>query len=343
MTPKLLAVLITDVSGYTAFTASAPREELSAAIRQQQELAPPIVKARRGRIVKWIGDAVLAVFESATDAVLCGHEIQRAFEASGRRGGSAPPTTVKAVVTLGDVGVDNDGDVYGEAVNLAARLEKVATAGEVFFTEAVRMAVSRADVPHERVGAYDFKGIADEVAVYRSAFGRSPSVSERGMLVFTDVAGVLKLADAHGWDLVHPVIDGAVNEIANAAREHGGTLRAVWGDGCFLTFATARGAIDAILAWERALAGAPLALAISIGMHVGEVRIMRHTTMGADVHITELLCGVAKHGEVLVTDEARAAIAEAEPGYAFGARTIDDAASKWHQRYGERAVWRLAR
>lgn len=342
MVPRLLAVLMTDVSGYTAYTADAPRAELAGAIRQQQSLVPPIVERHRGRIVKWIGDAVLAVFESATDAVLCGAAIQRAFETHGSRGGVTPPTTIKAVVTLGDVNVDADGDVYGEAVNLAARIEKVAASGEVYFTDAVRMAVSRADVPHERVGAYDFKGISSDVAVYRTAFGRTPSTAERCVLVFTDVSRVLDLAARHGWDVVHPLLDDTVSETASVAREHGGTLRAVWGDSCFLTFTTPGGALAAISTWRAAIARRAaqtgIELAVKIGAHAGEVRLMRHTTMGADVHITETLCGVALPGEVLITDQLRRVL---EPAPAVSARTIEDTSSKWHQRYHQHDVWRL--
>lgn len=76
---KLMAILLTDLSGFTSFTAQSDRSNILHAVHQQKAIIEPIIASFKGRIIKWIGDAALAAFDSATDAVLCGHKsVERA-------------------------------------------------------------------------------------------------------------------------------------------------------------------------------------------------------------------------------------------------------------------------
>lgn len=118
MRTKLLAVMLTDLAGYTAFSSTATRSDVAAAIRQQKRIITPMIVAYRGRIIKWIGDAALCVFDSVTDAVLCGRDIQTSVVRRSARGVGNTRPEIKVVVHAGDVSVDKDGDIYGDAVNV---------------------------------------------------------------------------------------------------------------------------------------------------------------------------------------------------------------------------------
>ncbi|MBT8115807.1 MAG: hypothetical protein KJP04_10510, partial [Arenicella sp.] len=72
MKTKLTVILIADITGYTDYLASANRSDVDALINQQKRLLAPLIEARDGWIVKWMGDAVLATFSSASDAIYCG-------------------------------------------------------------------------------------------------------------------------------------------------------------------------------------------------------------------------------------------------------------------------------
>ena len=85
METRLLAILLTDASGYTEFSSQADHQAIENAVRQQQRIIPPLVEKHQGRLVKWIGDAALVVFSSATEALLCGREIQQSFVEHGER------------------------------------------------------------------------------------------------------------------------------------------------------------------------------------------------------------------------------------------------------------------
>ncbi len=107
------------------------------------ELVLPVVRAFGGRRVKTIGDAYLLLFESPTSALLCGTALQDRMWDHGRRVPPEQRIEVKVVVSLGEVRLVGGGavpdDVFGEAVNLAARIEADAAAGEVWLSEAVRL------------------------------------------------------------------------------------------------------------------------------------------------------------------------------------------------------------
>jgi len=171
MRTENLAVMLTDMKGFTAATSRQSREENARMLALLDELVLPVVRAFRGRRVKTIGDAYLVLFESPSSAVLCGAALQDRLWDHGRRVPPEQRIEVKVVVSLGEVRLVGHGavpeDVYGEAVNLAARVEAEAAAGEVWLTEAVRLVADPGQVELEEVGSRRLKGIDEEVRLYR--------------------------------------------------------------------------------------------------------------------------------------------------------------------------------
>lgn len=317
METRLLAIMLTDISGYTEFSSKADRAGVVAAVRQQQAFILPLIERYRGRLVKWIGDAALAVFSSATDAVLCGRSIQQEFIENAERGKIAINPLVKVVVHAGDVNLDQDGDIYGDPVNFTARMEKAASPDEVYFSETVRQLLSRAEIPHERAGEYEFKGIEGRAVVYRTCFGQTPVVRERITLAHTAFVGVQDLADRLGWDAVHPVLDAATGAIIEATRKSGGTNRGVTPVGCLLSFPDVRSALLAARGWTETLAALPAAsvprdeIKVRAALHWGTLHVMKYTMMGRDLDILRTLVALGEGEEILFTeDAAQVALAE---------------------------------
>jgi class 3 adenylate cyclase len=171
MRTENLAVMLTDMKGFTAATSRQSREENARMLALLDELVLPVVRAFGGRRVKTIGDAYLVLFGSPTSAVLCGTALQDRLWDHGRRVPPEQRIEVKVVVSLGEVRLIGHGavpdDVYGEAVNLAARVEAEAAAGEVWLTEAVRLVAEPGQVELEDLGTRRLKGIDEEVRLYR--------------------------------------------------------------------------------------------------------------------------------------------------------------------------------
>jgi hypothetical protein len=153
-------VIFTDISGYTASVARSDREGLRNLIAVHEQTVRPVVEQYGGRIIKNIGDSFMALFPAATDAVRCGLLLLENVNGQS-------PFTIRAAMATGDV-EEIDGDAFGEAVNLAARVLAKAPPSEVWFTQCTQMAMNQSEIPWEPVSRFAFKGIAGERQVFRA-------------------------------------------------------------------------------------------------------------------------------------------------------------------------------
>jgi class 3 adenylate cyclase len=164
---RTLTILFTDLKDYTARSASASRETLRAMLHKNKDIVEPSASRHGGSVIKTIGDAYLLTFESATDAVLCGMEMQRAAAAYNATVAHEQQLEYRIAVCTGEVTLD-DGDVFGTPVNVAARVQALAEPGDVYFTESTLHAINAAEVRHEELGSRELKGVPLPVRVYRA-------------------------------------------------------------------------------------------------------------------------------------------------------------------------------
>ncbi|PTL85275.1 adenylate/guanylate cyclase domain-containing protein [Vitiosangium sp. GDMCC 1.1324] len=161
-----LAIVFTDIKGFTERTSRQTLEENQRLLKAHNDLLTPLFKAFGGRIIKSIGDAFLVTFESPTQAVLAGMAIQDRLWHYNRTALDSERLDVRVAINVGEVRLESH-DVFGEPVNIAARVESLAEAGEVFFTEAVYLAMNKAEVPSLEVGSFELKGIPGKIRVFR--------------------------------------------------------------------------------------------------------------------------------------------------------------------------------
>jgi class 3 adenylate cyclase len=159
---RLLTILFSDVKDYTTQSANQPRGGVLDIVRRHRDRVFPIVKKHHGRVVKQMGDAILATFDSATDAVLAGLEIQLTAD-------KAQPDALqlRIAISTGEVTVEAD-DVFGTAVNVASRVQQLAGPGEVYFTETTRVMLNDHEVRQIEVGSFELKGVSQPVKVFRA-------------------------------------------------------------------------------------------------------------------------------------------------------------------------------
>lgn len=160
-----LTVMFTDIAGYTERTGQQSREEAARWLAVHDGLLQPVIKAFGGKLVKTIGDAFLATFASPTDAVLCGMAIQDRLYLHNQTAAPSEHIQVRVALSAGEVRLHR-GDIFGEAVNLASRLEGLATPGEVLISDAVYATMNAAEATLEHRGEHRFKGISRAVQVY---------------------------------------------------------------------------------------------------------------------------------------------------------------------------------
>ena len=164
MQRKLTVVVAADVVGYSRLMERNEAETLDRLKANRRTIFEPRVAAHGGRIVKLIGDGALVEFGSVTSALTCASEIQQATEAEART--SPEPIRYRIGITLGEVIVDGD-DIYGDGVNVAARLEGLAPPGGIALSRPVRdQAAGRVPYEFDDLGEHTVKNIERPIQVF---------------------------------------------------------------------------------------------------------------------------------------------------------------------------------
>lgn len=174
---KHLTIMFVDLVEYTSRTTQLNREEFSRLHDTFDSLTKPILQQHHGTIVKKIGDAFLVTFESPTNAVLGGMKLQEKFEEYNEQQGQQKmeqgkkPLQIRVALDSGEVLI-RDNDVYGDPVNIAARVEGITEPGEVYFTEAVYRSINKNEISAIELGPRELKGVAEPVTIYRVRWHR---------------------------------------------------------------------------------------------------------------------------------------------------------------------------
>src|SRR5262245_22295685 len=164
---RLAAIVAGDIAGYSRLTEMDEEGTLARVKRQRREIIEPTISEHHGRLVKYTGDGFLAMFDSPVEAVRCGIVIQQAMV--GRNAALPRERWIlyRIGVHLGDVIVEAD-DIYGEGVNIAARLEGIARPGDLFVSGGVYEQIKNKLVcAYQALGDRQVKNITDPVSVYR--------------------------------------------------------------------------------------------------------------------------------------------------------------------------------
>jgi len=221
-TRKIAAILVADIVGYSRLAGADEDRTLSRLRGLRSDLIDPAIDAHRGRIVKRTGDGSLIEFRSVVDAVRCAIEVQNGLV---ERNAGVPPDRrieFRVGIHLGDVVEESDGDLMGDGVNIAARLEGVAKPGTICLSEdAYRQVKQRLDLKVSDLGPIPLKNIAEPVRVYSLEVGQpaqaksapsatradqAKSPTSKGRLGFGPLAAataaLILLAVASGWFLL---------------------------------------------------------------------------------------------------------------------------------------------
>ena len=199
MERRLAAIMAADVVGYSRLMEEDEAGTLAALKERRTGILAPLVAEHHGRIVKVMGDGVLVEFASAVNAVACAAELQERMAAANNSVADDRHIVLRIGINLGDVIVEGS-DLYGDGVNVAARLQEIAEPGGICLSTKVRDEVHRKlRLALDDMGERQFKNIATAVRVYRVGGGREPAANARGsplpakpsiaVLPFTNLSG----------------------------------------------------------------------------------------------------------------------------------------------------------
>ena len=154
----LAAIMFTDIVGYTALMGKDSNKAMEL-VRLSKDIQKPLVEKHQGKWIKEMGDGAIAQFNTALDAVNCAVEIQRTSRADFEE-------DIRIGIHLGDITIE-DGDVYGDGVNVACRLESIADPGGIYISESIEKAIQgQSDIQAKYLGEVKLKNVAYGVRTY---------------------------------------------------------------------------------------------------------------------------------------------------------------------------------
>lgn len=188
---KLAAILVADVVNFSLLMGKDEEGTLARVTADRTDVIEPAIAGRLGRLVKTTGDGLLVEFASAVDAVQCAIEIQAGISARNQKAPERVPMAYRIGVNLGDI-IVQDGDVFGDGVNVAARLEGLAEPGGICVSDMVRQVIrSKMNLPLEDLGPQSVKNIEEPVRVFRVETGtKETGAADAPSPTFQEPAGV---------------------------------------------------------------------------------------------------------------------------------------------------------
>ena len=212
-TRKIAAILVSDVVGYSRLAGADEDRTLARLRALRSDLIDPTIAVHHGRVVKRTGDGSLVEFRSVVDAVRCAIEVQNGL--AERNAGLPPDRRIefRVGIHLGDVVEEDDGDLMGDGVNIAARLEDIAKPGAICLSEdAYRQVSGRLDMEVTDLGPTQLKNIERSIRVYSLQVGvpaqakpakeaKLPEPKKRPMLAVlgAGIAALVVLVAAGSW------------------------------------------------------------------------------------------------------------------------------------------------
>jgi class 3 adenylate cyclase len=168
MEHRLVTVVFIDMQGYTKRSAGQSVEELKRFHDEFHSFVKTLVEQHGGILVKSLGDGFLVRFDSPTKAVQCSYEMQQ--QLMSRNEDILNPEKIvrfRIGINTGDVGIDESGDLFGDPVNIASRIQNFAEPNEVFISEATLLAMNRNEFGAKDLGPQQFKNATREIKVFK--------------------------------------------------------------------------------------------------------------------------------------------------------------------------------
>jgi adenylate cyclase len=206
-TRKLAAILVADVVGYSRLAGTDEERTLARLRGLRSDLIDPAIAAHHGRVVKRTGDGIIIDFRSVVEAVRCAIEVQTGMLERNAGLPNERRIQFRVGVHLGDVVEESDGDLMGDGVNIAARLEGVAKPGAICLSEdAYRQVTGRLEMAVNDLGLTELKNIDKSIRVYSVEVGKpahARAAAPRRLSLLAPVfAALMILAAAGAWYLL---------------------------------------------------------------------------------------------------------------------------------------------
>jgi class 3 adenylate cyclase len=285
-------IMKTDICGFTAKVRNLPESELGYLLEQHKRFISEIVANNGGAILKGEGDAFWITFSSVSAATSAAVDMQQKIRVVQTEKSDAERLAIRVVIGLGDV-LHQDKDVFGDTVNLVARIESITPPDEIYLSQTAWLALNKAEVQTSYVNEFDLKGIKEPVVVYKIEQQQKTRLIKNCVIVFVDMSGIARFWNSHSMDDSENLVIYLDDLLRNICEKYGGVVHQVIGDSYFLTFSKVNPALEGIASlteqWAKFIQWNSIDCSLYIGVHKGDVNILRSHVFGDDINIAAAL------------------------------------------------------
>jgi class 3 adenylate cyclase len=286
-TLRTTAILKTDIAGSTPRLRQMADTDVTTLLREHRAFVSQLAAAQDGQLVKAEGDGYWVAFPSVTAAALAAMTMQEELRLAQANAGD-DRLAMRIVITLGDV-LHQEGALVGDAVVLAARIEAVTPADEIYLSAAAWLAMNRAEIHTSLVNTFAMKGFTDPVPVYRIDQTHRTRVLVDQYIAVADLTDFGPIVEASRTTVVEAILDGLHDLVGSVCREFDGVVRFSTGDGYCLTFTDARRAMAGIeqlaTAWTAFARRTNVRCALNVVVHKGTLYAFRSYLHSADLNV----------------------------------------------------------
>lgn len=291
-------IMKTDIRGFTTRVGMMSTSDLSKLLSEHKKLILEKIVKYGGQTVKGEGDSFWLIFPSVTSACLAAFDIQQDVLESQAGKSDESRLAIRIVVTLGDV-LHQEKDIFGDAVNLAARIETITPHDEIYISQAAWLAINKAEIKTAYVNDFNFKGFPTPNSVYKVVQDHKTRMIENQVIVFTELLRFVHFSEEANIKQVEELLMKN-DELHNLiCREYGGIIRLILGDLYFLTFENAEKAVTGLInlqrMWDNYIKnnGFPFEIKMSVGIHKGTFYLFRSLLFGRDVNLASKIQVIA--------------------------------------------------
>jgi len=282
---RTTVILKTDIVDSTPRTAGQTQSEMSLQRKQHKQFISNVAMKNHGSIFQEEGDAYWIEFPSVTTAVLAAMEMHQDLRSLQAGKVEEQRLAIRAVITVGDI-LYQDTDAIGTTMSLTARIEKVTPPDEIYLSHAAWLVLNKAEVQTSFVSEFNLKGFAEPEKVYRVENTHRTRILTDQYIVYMDIRGwkaYIESKTIHEVETFLLDYDDLLNEICES---YGGVIRNKFGDEYFLTFTDPQMLFSAMerlcTSWKGMIERYQLGL--SVGIHHGQLNILRSYLYGNDIH-----------------------------------------------------------
>ena len=292
-------IMKTDIKGYSNLIRLLSDLEFSNLLNEHKKFIKENIIKYDGKIIKGEGDAFWITFESATHAVQSAIEIQNKLRNDGVGKKDNEKLSIRISITLGDV-IEQDKDIFGEAVNLCARIENITPADEIYLSNSTFLSLRKQNINTAYIGEYSFKGFENKEKVYKIFLKHNTHIINDVYIWFSDLENFSQVQDDIEFtEIIYDKYDMIIQE---AVKKYDGKVLNIMADGFLITFNSGDNMFKAsqniLKQWDKFIKNIKSNIYIRIGVHKGTIRNYRTLVCGNDFNVAAKLESASRNFEV---------------------------------------------